>query len=141
METKSLQFNSGLVTYEINGVCKLSFNPTDAAFVERLYKAFDELDKKQEAYRTEISGVSKKEVFDIARQRDKEMRDMIDSIFESPVSDPIFGNMNVYAMADGLPVWANLILAIMEEIDTSLTAEQQKSNPRLEKYTSKYKKK
>ena len=43
---KELNFDSGLVTYSLNGKCEVSFNPTDSNFVERLYSAFEELDKK-----------------------------------------------------------------------------------------------
>ena len=46
--------------------------------------------------------------------------------------------MNVYAMADGLPVWCNLMLAVMDEIDTSFAREQKRMNPRIAKYTAKY---
>ena len=47
---KELSFDSGLVTYSLNGKCEVSFNPTDSNFVEKLYSAFEELDKKQEGY-------------------------------------------------------------------------------------------
>ena len=44
-----LNFATGVVTFTVNGKCDISFNPTDSAFVERLFNAFDTLDKKQEA--------------------------------------------------------------------------------------------
>ena len=47
---KELNFDSGLTTYSLNGKCEVSFNPTDSNFVEKLYSAFEELDKKQEGY-------------------------------------------------------------------------------------------
>ena len=51
---KELNFETGLVTYSLNGgKCQLSFNPTDSNFVEKLFNAFDTLDKKQEAYKAE----------------------------------------------------------------------------------------
>lgn len=34
---KELNFESGLVTYSLNGKCEVSFNPTDSNFIERLY--------------------------------------------------------------------------------------------------------
>ena len=33
---KELNFESGLVTYSLNGQCEVSFNPTDSNFVERI---------------------------------------------------------------------------------------------------------
>ena len=134
-----LKFENGLVTYNLNGACEVSFNPTDSAFVERLFNTFDRLDKKQEAYKADIDKIAdKKEIFEIARKRDAEMRAMIDETLGTPVCDALFGSMNVYALADGLPVWCNLMLAVMGEIDTTFAREQKKTNPRIAKYTAKY---
>lgn len=139
---KELNFESGLVTYSLNGKCEVSFNPTDSNFVERLYSAFEELDKKQEGYKAQIEKMAdKREIFDFARERDAEMRSIIDGVLEAPVSDAVFGGMNVYAVANGLPVWCNLMLAIMDEIDTTFAREQKATNPRIAKYTAKYKRK
>ena len=140
MENKALSIETGIVTYDLNGKVKLSFNPTDSAFVERLFKTFDALDKKQEEYKAEVDKAEKREIFAIARKRDAEMRELIDSALGVPVCDAVFGGMNVYALANGLPVWANLLLAIMDEMDTSFAAEQKKTNTRIRKYSEKYKK-
>lgn len=139
---KELNFETGLVTYDLNGKCEVSFNPTDSNFVERLYTAFEELDKKQEGYKAQVDKMAdKKEIFEFARERDAEMRTIIDGVFDSPVSDALFGGMNVYAVAGGLPVWCNLMLAVMDEIDTTFAREQKATNPRIAKYTAKYKRK
>ncbi len=136
---KELVFDTGLVSFSINGVCEVSFNPTDSGFVKKLFDAFDTLDKKQDAYKAEIERIAdKKQIFEIARQRDEEMREIIDGVFEAPVCDAVFGRMNVYALADGLPVWCNLMLAIMDEIDTTFAREQKITNARVKKYTDKY---
>lgn len=136
---KELNFDSGLVTYSLNGKIEVSFNPTDSNFVERLYAAFEELNKKQEGYKAQVEKLAdKREIFDFARERDAEMRGIIDGVFGAPVSDSIFGDMNVYAVAGGLPVWCNLMLAVMDEIDTTVSREQKATNPRIVKYTKKY---
>lgn len=136
---KELSFETGLVTYSLNGAVQVTFNPTDSTFVESLFKTFDALDTKQDAYNSEIDNASdKREIFDLARKYDAEMRAMIDSILNQPVCDALFGSMNVYAMADGLPVWANLLLTLMDEINTAFAREQKATNPRLQKYLDKY---
>lgn len=134
-----IKFDTGLVEYDINGKCKVYFNPTDGTFVERLFNCFSDLDKKHEAYVAEIERCGDKaKIFDIARERDKEMRDTINGILGTDVCDPLFGNMNLYALADGLPVWCNLMLAIMDECDSAFSREQMRTNPRIKKYTAKY---
>lgn len=136
---QELKFNTGLVTYNLNGVCEVQFNPTDSNFVERLYNAFESLDKMQDSYKAEVEKISdKREIFDISRKRDSEMRDLIDGIFGVQVCGAVFGSQNVYARADGLPLWCNLMLAVMDEIDSSFSREQKLMNPRIAKYTAKY---
>lgn len=134
-----LKFDDGKVEYTLNGKCSVRFNPTDGTFTERLFNCFTDLDKKQEAYKAEIEKCGdKSEIFNIARRRDAEMREMIDSVLGASVCDALFGDMNVYALADGLPVWCNLMLAIMDECNSAFSREQMRTNPRISKYTAKY---
>ena len=42
------------------------------------------------------------------------------------------------ALSGGLPLWANLLLAIMDEMDESVSREIKLSDERLAKYTKKY---
>lgn len=138
---KDLNFDSGVVTYSLNGKCEVSFNPTDSNFVERIYTAFNDLDKKQDEYKSRIEKMAdKKEIFEFARERDAEMRTIIDGVFDVPVCDAVFGGMNIYAMASGLPAWVNLMLAVMDECDTTFSREQKATNPRIAKYTAKWSK-
>lgn len=137
-----LIFETGLKTYSLNGKINVEFNPTDSTFSEQLFATFDTLDKKQEAYKAEVEqaksyGGSKK-IFEIARRRDAEIRELVDGVFGKPVCEAVFGCMNAYALADGLPVWVNLMLAVMDEIDTAFANEQKRTNPRVAKYTAKY---
>ena len=142
MENKALQFDTGVVSYDLNGAVKIQFNPTDTVFIERLFNTFDALDKKQVAYEDEIKRIAdKREIFRLARERDAEMRQMVDEALGAPVCDALFGGMNVYALAGGLPVWANLLLAVMDEIDTAFAREQKLTDGRIRKYSEKYRKK
>lgn len=134
-----LQFETGLVTYKLNEVCEVQFNPTDNDFAERLFKAFDELEGRQEAWKKQVERMAdKKEIFDFMRERDSEMRQIIDDLFGVSVCDACFGRMSVYALAGGLPAWVNLFLAVMDEIDTSFAREQKMTNEKIKKYTAKY---
>lgn len=137
----TLNFATGLVTYDLNGKCEVTFNPTDAAFVERLFQTFDSLDRLQEDYKVKLAASEDlRGTFEITKRMDGEMRKLIDEAFGAPVCDALFGGMNVYALADGLPVWSNLMLAVMDVVDTTFAQEQKKTNPRLAKYTAKYQK-
>ena len=135
---QQLNISTGLVTYKLNDACEITINPTDFAFVEKLYAVFEELDKKQEDYKAEINAAEKREVFAVANRMDKELREMVNSVFAVDVCTALFGNMSVCAMADGLPLWANLLLGIIDVVDDSFVSEQQKTSARITKYSSKY---
>lgn len=135
-----LNIETGLVKYNINGVCEITFNPTDTEFIAKLYKAFDDLDALQNEYKNRIQEAQgSREIFDVAREMDAKMRDICNDAFGFDVCTAVFGAMNVFAMAGGLPVWANLLLAILDEVDTGVTREQKLMNPKIRKYTDKYK--
>lgn len=137
-----LNIATGLKEYNINGKCTVLFNPTDPNFIERVFNTFNTLDEKNESYQkaieNETDGVK---VFETARKMDREMRAMIDEALGGEVCEPVFGDISVYAAADGLPLWANLLLAIIDEMDDAFSREKKASNPRLKKYTEKFKKK
>lgn len=138
--SKALTFDTGVVEYDINGVAKARFNPTDSAFVERVYKVFDDLSARQEEFqkRVEEIGDDGEAMFSYAAERDAEMRVLIDGLLGAGVSDALFADMNCYALADGLPVWINLMFAVAEEIEAASSAEQKRSDPRMRGYSKKY---
>lgn len=136
-----LNFDTGLVTFSINGKSEVTFNPTDSTFVERISQVFDKLDELQEKYVETVQKLDANNVFDYARESDTEMRGLIDTIFEHPICADVFGDMNVYAYAGGLPAWANLMMAIIDTINNAFDSEQKLTSKRIEKYTAKYRKK
>lgn len=133
-----LKFSTGVKEYRLNDKCTVFFNPSDPAFADRLYAAFDDLKKKQDARDNDVEKMSARETFDWLSQMDKEMRDTIDGVFEQPICEVLFGRVNVYAIADGAPLWMNLMLAIMDELDEGIKREKAFHNERLVKYTKKY---
>jgi hypothetical protein len=68
------------------------------------------------------------------------MRKLLDEFFGTPVCDGLFGSMNLFASANGLPVWANLLLALTEEVEGAMQGELTAREKRIAKYTEKYKK-
>ena len=136
-----IQFNTGSVEYTINDNVKVTFNPTDLAFVERVFNIFDHMDEKQEEYNAAITKAEKDtEVFKVYREMESSMRGMIDDVFGAEVCQDIFGNVSVFALAEGLPLWANLMLALIDEMDVAFAREKKATNPRIKKYTAKYQK-
>lgn len=133
-----LNFDTGLVTYTVNNRCEVTFNPADVSFVKRLFDTFDGLSKRQDDIENGNKETSGAELFDLVEQQEKKMREDIDGIFQQPVSDKIFGNLSVYALASGLPLWCNFLMAVIDKVDEALEAEQKLASPRVSKYMAKY---
>ena len=136
---KNLSFSDGLEEYTLNDRVTVRFNPTDASFLERLSELFSRLDALQEEVSTLQDSTPEEEVFPLAKSLDARMRDLLDGFFGTTVCEPLFGSMNLFASAGGLPVWANLLLALTEEVESAMQGELSAREARIAKYTEKYK--
>lgn len=136
---KELNFDSGVVSYSLNGKCEVSFNPADRVFAERLYNTVDEMGKLQDEYAKKAEELQGPEgVFDLARERDVEMGKVLDGLFNAPVCEAVFGSMSLCAFANGFPIWLNLMLSILDEIEANIGDIQKQTDPRIAKYKAKY---
>lgn len=136
-----LKFDVGVKEFTLNDNVTVRFNPTDMAFIERLYDTFTGLDEEQDALKKRINESNDYVgIFDAAREIDSNMRSKINSLFDTDICTPLVGDINIYALADGFPIWANLLLALMDVVDAGYTDNAKARNPRVEKYTKKYKK-
>ena len=137
---KSLNISDGLEEYRLNDRVTVRFNPTDLGFLERVAAAFEKLDAIQEEVRASSEKITdEREVFPLARELDAKMRAILNELFDDEICEPLFGSMNLFASSGGLPVWANLMLAVTEEINTSMEQELSQREQRIAKYVSKYK--
>ena len=141
----TLKIDTGIQEYDLNGAVKVHFNPTDASFIQKLYDKMVEMDSKQAEYKAGMDAIAPddgKAIFAFMKEKDADMRAAIDSVFDVPVCDALFNEMNVFAMTtDGLPVWANLFLAIIDLCDTSQVELKGKASAKVNQYLNKYQKK
>ena len=138
---RELNFSDGLEEYRLNGRVTVRFNPTDASFLEKLTALFSTLDALQEevsALQATIPEDDDSAVLALARDLDGRMRALLDDFFGEPVCEALFGSMNLFASAGGLPVWANLLLALSEEVESAMQGELTAREARIAKYTAKY---
>lgn len=136
-----LKFDSGVKEYTVNGKSVVSFNPTDVHFARKVFHVFEQMDAKQGEYEGAAKNTDNVGAFFAVYERiDTEIRAMIDETLGEGVSAAVFGTTSVMALSGGLPLWANLLLAIMDEMDESVSREIKLSDERLAKYTKKYQK-
>ena len=138
---REISISTGSETFKVNGGHEISFNPADIGFAKKLFDTFDELAKRQDDLKLENQAYQNdsKKLFAIANARDTEMRNKIDTLFGQGTSEGVFGNLSTYAIADGFPLWANFLFAVIDTMDESIAVEQAKAKPRVDKYLKKYK--
>ena len=129
-----IKVNTGLVTYNLGGKVEVEFNPTDIAFGDRIYRAIDALCAIQErAYPEET-----RDFLAFMMENDEEARDIIDGLFDKEVCRPLFGLVSVFALADGLPLWANLLMAILQQMKEGSDKRIKEVEKKIAKYTKDY---
>ena len=135
-----LNFDNGVQEYTVNGEENaLRLNPSDAEMLRKVYLAMKDLDGKQKSRSEDGKGNDDiHAVFDRLHALDQEMRSILDGLFGDGLCDRIFGEMSLYAMADGLPVWENFLLAVIDLFEDSVKREAALSDKRIQKHVQKY---
>ena len=134
-----LNISTGIQEYSLNGKVTIYINPTDAEFAERVFHTFDFLDKKQDSMADAIADSENAEqTFAFLRDLDEEMREHLFNLFDEDIVTPLIGSMNVYALADGAPIWFNILTGIIDVIGEGIDEQTKKSKERIKKYTAKY---
>ena len=126
---QSINFDDGLKRLAINGDENrvIVVNPTDVGIVARYREKLPEIEKL--SAETENS----EEIPDIL---DKKVREFVDYIIGSPVSETVFGKTNCISMAGGQTIFENFLTAYMEYMKPEIKAEYERSKKRVEKYTA-----
>lgn len=136
-----LKLNPNVEEYSINGgAVVLRFNPFDSGFIERFNDAFKDLSETQDEF-AKAASLDDEAFFQTANATDKKMRGVLNELFGEDICTPIWGNMHVTALSEGLPLWFNLMMALIDEIDNSRKNVPTVRSARLDKYTAKYLKK
>lgn len=125
---QSLNFEDGLKRLAINGDENrvIVVNPTDIGIVARYREKLPEIEKLS------AETGNSEEISDIL---DKKVREFIDYIISSPVSETVFGKTNCLSVAGGQTIIENFLTAYMEYMKPEIKAEYERSKKRVEKYT------
>lgn len=137
---KTLNIENGKQEYDLAGKVTVEFCPTDMYFAEKVYSAFRKAEDAQIGVEAELKAADAEKVFEIVRRRDAEMREIVNEVFGVDVCTPLFGTVNVFARSGGLPLWANVLMTVMDVCYDNLPEEDKATRARMEKYTKKYKK-
>lgn len=132
-----LNFQTGVKSYTVNGGEEITFEPGSALFANKVISAFE---RCQEATRN--SGIDNAQDVEAACEAtialEKAVRAEINAAFGYDVCAKVFPGTSAIAIAGGLPVWVNFIMAVVDEIDCNMDDSQEKASERIRKYTDKY---
>ena len=137
---KSISIPDGVEEYNLNDRVTVRFNPTDVGFLERLHHVNTRLTELQAQLNNAKDSLGEDEagIFALASDLDSQMRTELDSLFDVPICEALFGSTNLYASAGGFPVWTNFLLAIAEETGAAMQSELAAREKRIAKYVEKY---
>ncbi|MDE6424601.1 MAG: hypothetical protein K2K89_00430 [Ruminococcus sp.] len=126
---QSLNFDDGLKRLAINGDENrvIVVNATDVGIVARYKEKLPEIEKLS------VETGDSEEIMNIL---DKKVREFVDYIIGSPVSETVFGKTNCLSMAGGQTIFENFLTAYMEYMKPEIKAEYEQSKKRVEKYTA-----
>lgn len=140
----NIVIDTGLKEYSFNDKVTVHFNPADTGFFSKVFTAFSDLDAKQTEYAEQIDKTKEDgaKIIEVIQKADEEMRAILDNLFDVPVSDALFDHCHLTARAsNGLPVWAVLLMSVIDECDSELTDMNKKASANVKKYVDKYSKK
>nr|DAF97109.1 MAG TPA: tail assembly chaperone [Siphoviridae sp. cthae16] len=138
---KEIKIETDVAEYRLNDKCSVFFNPADPVFVGRVYDALEKLKVSEDTKNKDLATLKGKgrEVFAYLKKLDQETRATLDELLGEDTCKQLFGSVSVYAYAGGLPLWLNLILAIIDELDEGVKRQHALQDEQIAKYINKYK--
>ncbi|MBR1384346.1 MAG: hypothetical protein IJ555_11150 [Ruminococcus sp.] len=150
-ENVKLSFDDGYKSIEINGDPNkvIRINPSDIGLIDRLAGLKDKAKEITDKYGDlDLSAVKKLESLspgdakyneirsaaDTLRKAERAVRELIDSVFEYPVSDTVFGDSFCISPAGGKPVYLNFIEAMFGYINDEIRSRTAASRIKIDKY-------
>lgn len=138
-KSNELIFDEGFKEFNINGDPNrvIKFNPTDISIIERAQKVKKEIGE-------EVKKLDKLEINDdeavakAVEEVNKIIKEKINYIFGSNVSETVFGVQSPLASANGVTLAERFIAAAIPIIQKEIEDEDKKSKARMSKYTERY---
>lgn len=136
---KELIIDTGLKQYKLAEDCVVEFNPTDSEFASKLFDTYEKLESMQKEYKEALEKeTNNKAIMEKSKDFNNKIKEALNAVFDRDICTPICGDISVFALSDGMPIWAKILLVIIDEMNDAFTAEQKKQRAQIDKYTKKY---
>lgn len=141
---QNLNFDDGFKEFSINNDPSkvIRFNPADFGIIERINTAYNEIQKTTQIEDdiqlnpdgTPMEMIGK--VAEVVKGIADSIKAQIDYIFNSPVSEVVFGNQSPLGMVKGVPLYERFLDIVIPVIKQEVESEMKASQKRVSKYTS-----
>lgn len=109
-------------TFDINEKIVVSIDPDSAEFAGRVFDTLSAVDKKQRGL-GRAKGIASADYYDLSKSTERSMRQQIDTLFNAPVCEAVFGADPIFALSGGCPLWFNLLEGIIHTLSVPPTTE------------------
>jgi len=139
---QNLSMNDGFKEFSINNDPNrvIRFNPSDFGIIDRINSAYAEIEKSTNID-TDVTlkndGAAKDDLEKaamIVQQVSNTIKGQIDYIFNSPVSDIVFGKQSPLSLVGGMPLYEQFLNVVIPVIKKDVQKEQESSRKRVNKY-------
>lgn len=140
---RSLNFNTGVKEFDINGDKSriLKVNTSDVQILKRAKEKEQEINRIVKECENVNDDISLDEEIELMDKLDKEVRPIIDYIFDTNASEIAFGNTGCVSIVEnGFPLFWNFMQALLTEVEKDVEKNYKKATTNIEKYTSQVKK-
>lgn len=133
----ALNYSAGGKVYDLPNGETVSFDPCNAEFASAVVRAFSNCHKiHQEGTKELPQDVD--ELYKATKKMAGDIRREIDAVFGDGVCDKACCGSSPISISDGLPVWMNFLMAVIDEIDANIPEGEKRSRARVQQYMDKY---
>ncbi|RDU21940.1 hypothetical protein [Anaerosacchariphilus polymeriproducens] len=140
---QSINFDDGYKEFAINGDESrvIRFNPCDMGILERIKKAYEEIEKAEEESKDielKPDGTVKDDLEESVKALEvfkNVINTQIDYIFNSAVAEIAFNGQSPLSLVGGVPLYERFLNAILPIIEKDVKKEMKASQRRISKYT------
>lgn len=141
---QNLNFDDGYKSFSINGDENriIRFNPSDFGIIERVKTAYDEIENAtniENDIELKTDGSPREAIgkaAEIVKQISDTIKSQIDYIFNSNVSEVVFGNQSPLSIVKGIPLYERFLDSVVPVIQSEVKKEMEASKKRVAKYVS-----
>lgn len=133
----ALSYTAGKQEYTLPGGSVIYFDPCDSEFANKVVVAFRNCHKIQKSF-PEKPFEDLDEQLAFIQKMNADIREEIDKAFDAEVCTKACCGSSPISISDGLPVWMNFLMAVIDEIDANMPEGEKRSRARVQQYMDKY---